>query len=306
MKERFHSFNSYLQNIFGERVQRISLDAGFGCPNIDGTLSTQGCIYCNNKGFSKFARSNLPLEDQIANSVEFYKKRLGANKFIAYFQSFTNTYADQETLSKRYDLIRKFPQIVGLFISTRPDCVNEEKMKLIASYKKDYLVWVEYGLQTTQEPILRLINRNHSYEDFLGAYKLARDYEINVGVHLIMGLPTSSYENVIEDANRLAKLDIQGIKFHIFHLLRGTQLELLHKKNNFNFLTQDEYVKNICDFLELMPTSLVVLRLISNAHPDYLIAPSWINNKHAVIEQIRKELENRGTRQGYRYESVCS
>lgn len=306
MKERFHSFNSYLQNIFGQRVQRLSLAAGFNCPNIDGTLSSDGCSYCNNKAFAKFAGSDLEIEDQITSSIEFYQKRLGAKKFIAYFQAFTNTYADRTTLKKRYDLIRKFPQIVGLFISTRPDCIDEEKMQLIAGYQKDYLVWVEYGLQTTQDRILRLINRNHSYQDFLVAYNLARKYKVNVGVHIIVGLPTCSYQETIEDSRRIAALDIQGIKFHILHLLKGTQLEQLHKKTKLEFLDQKNYVKIVCDFLERIPSSLVVLRLVSDARPDCLIAPSWINKKSAVIAEIREELKRRGTYQGVYYEASPS
>jgi len=306
MKERFHSFNNYLQKIFGQRVQRLSLNAGFGCPNIDGTLNSQGCIYCNNKGFAKFAGSPLDLKNQIANSIEFYQKRLGAKKFIAYFQAFTNTYADPNTLKERFDLIREFPQIVGLFISTRPDCIDEEKMKVITGYQKDYLVWVEYGLQTTQNRILRRINRNHSYEDFLDAYSLARKYKVNVGVHIILGLPTSSYQEIIEDARRLAELDIQGLKFHSLHLLRGTQLEQMHEKTKLKFLNQENYVNMVCDFLERIPSSFVVLRLVSDAHPDYLIAPSWINKKSAVIEEIRRELKRRGTYQGYKYEATHS
>lgn len=156
MAERFYSFNKYLKEKFGERVHRISIDAGFNCPNINGTLSDQRCIYCNNKGFAKYAGTPKSIEEQIEESIIFYRKRMGVNKFIAYFQAFTNTYADIETLQERYDTIRKFPDIVGLFISTRPDCVDKEKLSLIAQYSNDYLVWIEYGLQTTHNRILKL------------------------------------------------------------------------------------------------------------------------------------------------------
>jgi len=302
----YYSFNNYLKQLFGQRIQRLSLDAGFSCPNIDGSLSTYGCIYCNNKGFAKFSRTKLDLENQITSSIEFYQNRLGVKSFIAYFQAFTSTYADIQTLKERYDIIRKFPQIVGLSISTRPDCIDEEKMQLIASYKKDYLVWVEYGLQTTQDRILALINRNHSYQDFLDAYNLARKYALNVGVHLILGLPTATYQEMMEDARRIGQLDIQGVKFHILHVLRGTELERMHRNEKIDFLDQENYVKIVCDFLEKIPSSFVVLRLVSDAHPDYLVAPRWINKKQSVIEQINKEFNNRGSHQGCFYEAACS
>ena len=303
MRERYYSFNSYLQEKFGERVQRISLDAGFDCPNLDGSLSSQGCIYCNNKGFSKFSRQKLSLEEQINNSIAFYQKRLGVEKFIAYFQAFSNTYADPETLKKRYDLIRKFPQIIGLFISTRPDCVDEEKLKLIAGYSKNYLVWMEYGLQTTQNRVLSLINRNHSYDDFLKAYVLTRKYGINVGVHLIFGLPGWEAQQSADDFKEISKLDIQGVKLHVLHVLRGTPLESEYQKGNLKLLGQAAYVKIVCDFLERIPAGWVILRLVSDAAHDYLIAPDWINHKSAVIEEIRQEFIRRNTFQGYYYAS---
>lgn len=299
MQERFYSFNRYLRDKFGQRVQKISLDAGFGCPNIDGNLSTDGCVYCNNKGFGKYARLGKSVEEQIEDSITFYGQRLGVKKFIAYFQSFTNTYADLEILKEKYDLIRKYPQIVALFISTRPDCINEEKIKLIADYQEDYLVWIEYGLQTTHNRILNLINRNHTYEDFLSALDLTRRYKINVGIHLILGLPSLTYGDMLVDIERIASLDIQGIKFHVLHVLKDTKLEELYRKGEINLLSQKEYIGIICDFLERLPKSLVILRLVSSALGDYLIAPLWMNDKHRVLEGIRKELEKRGTYQGY-------
>ncbi|MBU1113143.1 MAG: TIGR01212 family radical SAM protein [Candidatus Omnitrophica bacterium] len=306
MNERYYSFNIYLRKIFGERVQRISLNAGFACPNLDGAKSRRGCVYCNNKGFSRFAETGLDLRQQIADSIEFYTKRLGVKKFIAYFQAFSNTYADCRTLKESYDLIKEFPQVCGLFISTRPDCVDEEKIKLIAGYARDYLVWIEYGLQTTQNPVLTSINRNHSYEDFLAALALTRKYGINVGAHLIFGLPGSSDQQIAEDTERIANLDIQGVKFHVLHVLRQTELESQYQKGSLKLLDQAAYVKIVCDFLERIPPKWVILRLVSDADRDYLVAPDWINNKPAVIEEIRKELARRETFQGSYYEGNCS
>jgi len=302
MEEKIYTFNRYLRNIFKERVHRISIDAGFSCPNIDGTKSKKGCFYCNNRAFSRYSFKNLDIETQIIQSAKFYKERMEVKKFIAYFQAFTNTYADVDTLKKTYDVIKKFPFFVGLFISTRPDCVNEEKLKMIAEYKKDYLVWIEYGLQTTHNRILKLINRNHTYEDFLKALEMTKKYGINVGVHMIIGLPQQSYEDIMVDAQRLASLDIDGIKFHMLHILKDTEFEVWFKEKRINLLTQDEYVKIVCDFLERIRSDIVILRLVSTANPRYLIAPLWINKRSEVIKKINEELERRGTFQGYLYE----
>jgi hypothetical protein len=298
MKEPYYSFNSYLKEKFGQRVHRISIDAGFACPNIDGHLSREGCIYCNNKGFSLFAGKNKDIRTQISESIEYYRARSGINKFIAYFQAFSNTYADCKQLKEKYDTIREFPEIVGLFISTRPDCIDEDKLKLIASYKKDYLVWVEYGLQTADCNVLRILNRNHTYEDFLNAVNLTKKYGINVGVHLILGLPWLVHEDTMKDAAQLSKLDIQGIKFHVLHVFEGTKLCEMYKEKTIKLATQEEYTKLICDFLERIPANIVILRLVSSSNPKLLVAPLWMNNKNPVIDGIKKEFIRRQTKQG--------
>ncbi|MCL5674734.1 MAG: TIGR01212 family radical SAM protein [Candidatus Omnitrophica bacterium] len=297
-QDYFYSFNKYLKERFGERVHRISIDAGFNCPNIDGMLSNKGCIYCNNKGFVRYDGRTKTVEEQIEESMEFYHRHMGVNKFIAYFQAFSNTYADVKTLQKQYDVIRKFPAIVGLFISTRPDCVDRKKINLIAQYSHDYLVWMEYGLQTTHDPILKQINRNHTYEDFLKACELTRKHNVNVGVHIILGLPSQKHEEMMLDAKRLAGLDIQGIKFHVLHVLKNTRLERLYESGKIQLLTKNEYIPILCDFLEQIPKSVIILRLVSSASRDYLIAPDWINNKGTLKEDIIREFKRRGTCQG--------
>jgi radical SAM protein (TIGR01212 family) len=300
MKERYYSFNRYLQGKFGQRVQRISIDAGFTCPNLE-----EACIYCNNKAFSPYVGTAKTIKEQIEKSLEFYRKRGKVNKFIAYFQAFTNTYEKADILKKKYDLIKEFPEIVGLFISTRPDCVDEEKIKLISNYQKDYLVWIEYGLQTTNNRILKRINRRHSYEDFLEALELTRKYGINVGAHIILGLPWANYKDMTEDAEKLSGLDIQGLKFHILHVLKNTKLEELFKKGKIKTLSQEEYIRFISDFLERIPPNIVILRLVSEALKDCLVSPLWMNHKSQVLLDIRKELKRRNSYQGVLYESTC-
>jgi len=299
MNEPYYSFNNYLKEKFGQRVHRISIDAGFTCPNIDGHLSEDGCIYCNNKGFSLFTGKTKDIRAQISESIEYYRARSGINKFLAYFQAFSNTHADCWQLKEKYDIIKEFPEIVGLFISTRPDCIDEDKLKLIASYKNDYLVWVEYGLQTSDCKTLRILNRNHTYEDFLNAVNLTKKYGINIGVHLILGLPWLTHEDAMKDAAQLSKLDIQGIKFHVLHVFEGTKLCEMYKEKTIKLVTQEEYTKLICDFLERIPTNMVILRLVSSSNPKLLVAPLWMNDKNSVIENIKKEFTRRQTKQGH-------
>ena len=304
MTERFYSYNRYLKGAFGERVHRISIDAGLNCPNLDGTINTEGCHYCNNNAFARYAGTQKSIESQIEESIKFYGQRFGVKKFIAYFQAFSNTHDSPQNLKVKYDIIKKYPEIVGLTISTRPDSIDAEKLDLISQYQKDYLVWVEYGLQTTRNDLLARINRNHTYEDFLKTLDMTRKYGIDVGVHIILGLAGPSHDDMIHDARRLAGLDIQGIKFHVLHVLKDSRLEGSYKKGGIQLMSKDEYVRSICDFLEEIPASVVVLRLISTAFKEYLIAPLWINDKSAIISEINKELAKRGTYQGYRYEGI--
>ena len=224
---------------------------------------------------------------------------MGVKKFVAYFQSFSSTYGDADTMIKRFEIIRKYPQIVGLFISTRPDCVDREKIEAITRYQKDYIVWMEYGLQTTHNHLLETINRNHTYEDFLTTLDLTRSYGLHVGVHLVFGLPGETYDEMMQDIQRLARLDIQGIKFHAMHVLKDTPLEQLYYTGAVKLLDLREYVKIVCDSLESLPAKMVILRLASSAFKDYLIAPQWMTDKNKVVEAIRAELIKRDTRQGY-------
>ncbi len=303
-QQRYYSFNRYLREQFGERVHRISLDAGFNCPNIDGRLSNQGCSFCDNSGFCFHARSKKSLEEQIRQSIDFYTRRLGVKKFIAYFQAFSNTYADLPTLKQRYDVITKFDQIVGLFIATRPDCVDRQNLSLIAGYKERYMVWIEYGLASTHNPLLEAVNRNHTYEDFLTSLELTRSFGINAGVHMILGLPQASRADMMIDIRRIARLDLQGVKFHVLHILKGSPLEASHQRGEVCLLEREAYIKLICDCLEQIPREFVVLRLVSSAPKERLLGPLWMHDKDGVLRQINAELAVRGTYQGVGYETA--
>ncbi len=299
MENYYYSFNDYLQEKYGTRVQRLSLNAGFTCPTRDGKMDTEGCIYCNEKGFSPMAGTRLSLEEQVVRAVDFAKRRYKAGKFIAYFQNATNTYAPYSKLKKAYDIIKQFPDIVGLYISTRPDCINEKKLDLIESYSGDYDVWIEYGLQSAHDRTLRFINGRHTFHDFVKAVKMTAARNIKFGVHVMLGLPGETSDDMLKTAGKIAALPVSGIKLHVLHVLRKTKLEKYYDKGDIRIFSLDEYVKTVCDFLELMDPGCVVFRLVSDANPDFLVAPKWINRKSEAISAVKKEFENRKTRQGY-------
>lgn len=297
----YYPFSEFLKEKFGCRVHKISLDAGFSCPNRDGTLSRKGCIFCNNKAFSFFSREKFPLEEQISRSIEFAKERFKAKKFIAYFQAFTNTYGEAKELKKKYDVIKRFPDIVGLSISTRPDCIDISKIELIQSYTKDYLVFVEYGLQSANNPSLNWLNRNHTFEDFLKAVDITANRAILICAHIILGIPQESKEDVANTAKAISSLPLWGIKFHCLHAVRETYLERLYNQGKVKLPAEKEYIELVCNFLELIPPDWVILRLISGASKEYLIAPKWVNQKQFIISKIEEELKKRGSYQGKRF-----
>lgn len=304
MEEYFYSFNDYLKEKFGERVQRLSLNAGFSCPNRDGKISREGCIYCNDEGFSPFAKTRFSLRQQIRQSMDFARKRYKAEKFIAYFQNATNTYAPLSRLKKAYDVIREFPDIVGLYISTRPDCVDEKKLELISSYRGNYDVWIEYGLQSIHDRTLKFINRGHTFHDFVNAVDETAKRDIKVGAHVILGLPGETKEDMLNTAKKIAKLPISGVKFHMLHVLKDTKLEQYYKEGRVKLLTFKEYIEYLCDFLEIISPLCIIFRLVSDARTDFLIAPKWINRKSEVMTAIKDEFKRRGTRQGSKYPSL--
>lgn len=298
MQRYYYSFNEYLQKIFKTRVHRVSLNAGFNCPNRDGTLSSEGCIFCNEKGFANFPKPILTLRQQIEKSINLFRQRFKAEKFIAYFQNSTNTYASSKELKRAYDIIKFFPDIVGLFISTRPDCVDEEKLNLIESYADKYEVWIEYGLQSIHDKSLKKINRSHSFAQFLKIIKESSGKNIKIGAHVILGLPGESYEDMIKTAETLSNLPITGVKIHLLHVLRDTKLETLYNQGKIELLEPSEYVSLVCNFLTHLRPDIVITRLVSNARDEVLVAPKWINRKQEILENINSEFQKRGTYQG--------
>ena len=299
MQQRYNDFNTYLSGIFGCRVQKITIDAGLTCPNRDGTISLGGCIYCNDRGSGSGAHiKGLTVSDQIESAKATLLKRYKAKKFIAYFQSYTNTYGPFDTLKHLYEQALNAEDVVGLSIGTRPDCVSEPVLDLLQGYANNYLVWIEYGLQSAHDSTLSLINRGHDFNCFKAAVQATKNRGINICAHVILGLPNEKKEHMLQTARIVADMGIDGIKLHLLYVVKGTILEKLYRSNNYRCLEQDEYIDIVCDFLERMPNKMVIQRLTGDPHPKELIAPAWSLRKAETIALIRKTLETRDTWQG--------
>jgi radical SAM protein (TIGR01212 family) len=301
---RYHSFNDYLKKKWGCRVQRIPLDAGFGCPHRLGEHNRfgKGCLYCEIASFSP--QGSLaqppPLRDQICEGIRRGKSRYGAGRFIAYFQAFTNTYAPVPVLKERYDIIEEFPEICGLAIATRPDCVDEEVLDLVESYSDRYETWIEYGLQSADNETLARINRGHTVEQFIAAVGKTARRNISMCVHVILGLPGEKREQMLATAGLLARLPIHGVKIHHCHVVKGTELAGWYLAGRYRPLEWSQYVSLVCDFLERLPWSITIHRLVGEAPSGVLLAPRWALGKHEIVGEIQSEFDRRGTFQGAR------
>jgi len=301
--KRYRDFNTYLKEIFGERVQKISLDAGLGCPNRDGTISRRGCIFCDRRGSGTGALINhgLSIAQQIAKAKGFIQKRYKANKFIAYFQSFTNTYAPVSHLKGLFDEALAQKDMVGLSVATRPDCVDREILTLLSSYQADHLVWLEYGLQSSHDRTLKLINRGHDVACFEQSVLMADEYSINICAHIILGLPGEDREMMLQTAQFLSNLPIRGVKIHLLYVVKGTPLSELYHKEGFRCLNKNEYANLVVDFLELLPPDMVIQRLTGDPIQSELVAPLWAKEKQLNLKLIQTTLERRETWQGRDY-----
>jgi hypothetical protein len=301
MEERyFRTFSRYLKERFGEKVYRICIDAGFGCPNRDGTIAKGGCAYCSPRGSWSVDGSEIPLELQVRREIERVRRRYGANKYIAYFQAYTNTYAPPERLKAIYNAVVNADEgIVGMAIGTRPDCVDREKLELIASYKERNLeVWMEYGLQSASDETLRLIGRGHTVADFRDAVMMTEDYELGVIAHVIIGLPGEGRSHVLKTASFLADLGVSGVKLHNLNIIEGTRMADWYREGKVKPLEREEYAELVVDFLERSDPSLLVVRLVTDSNPRFLIAPTWSLRKQEAIEAIIKAFERRKSFQG--------
>jgi radical SAM protein (TIGR01212 family) len=301
MDSRYYNLNTYLRGIFGCRVQKISVDAGLSCPNRDGTVSTGGCIYCNDRGSGTGAhKKGLSITGQLLAGKQRLSRRYKAKKFIAYFQSFSNTYAPLHVLERIYGEALAVENIVGLSIGTRPDCVSEPVLDLLESYAPEYLVWMEYGLQSASDATLTLINRGHDLACFERTARATQKRGLKICAHVILGLPGEGRSQMLETAEAIAAMGIDGVKIHLLYVIRGTKLHDLYRAGRYTCLEQGEYVDLVCDFLERLPERMVIQRLTGDPHPEELVAPRWSLKKAETLGMIHRTLEKRNTRQGKR------
>ena len=296
--KRYHTLDYFYKHKFGCKVFKVSLNGGFSCPNVDGTLGTRGCIYCSPLGSGEFAgRSCDDLVKQF-NTIRDMMNNKWSGKYIGYFQARTNTYAPVSVLKEKYEKILELDDVVGLSIATRPDCISDECLDYLSDLNKRTFLTVELGLQSIHESTNKLINRCHSLECFVDTVNRLRKRNINVVVHIINGLPYETKDMMIDTAKHLNELGIDGIKIHMLHIIKDTLLADFYEKNKFHILSKDEYIDIVINQLEVLNENIVINRITGDPVKEDLIEPKWLLKKFCVLNDIDKEMVKRDTYQG--------
>lgn len=299
---RYYPYGYYLKNLFGERVQKVSIDAGFTCPNVDGTVAIGGCVFCDNRSFSPSRRVRRDkIQAQIDDGISRLKKRYKVKKFMAYFQPATNTYAPVEELRPLFEQAISHPEVVALAIGTRPDCVPEDVLELIDELSQKVYVSVEYGMQTVHDRSLDWMNRGHHHDSFLDAMERSRDRGFEICAHVMLGLPGESKDDMLESARELAAQKIDSVKIHNLYCVKKTPLEQQVLNGEVQLMSRDDYIDVLIDFLELLPPHVIVERISGEAPPDYFVGPSWCLDKPGVLQALNSEMEKRDSFQGKSY-----
>jgi len=296
----YYPFGRFLRTVFPYKVYKVTIDAGFTCPNRDGTRGEGGCTYCINESFSpNTKRRHLSVTEQMQNGMSVMRGMFGAEKFIAYFQAYSNTYAPINVLRKAYDEALDLSDVVGLSVGTRPDCVDKEKIAMLADYATEKLVFVEYGLQSMHDVTLRRINRGHTYREFLDAVHATAGKGMKICIHVILGLPGETPEMMMQTAEALAKLPIDSLKLHHLYVAEYTVMAEEYARGKITPLSAQQYIKLTCDFLERIPAHISIQRLVGELDSPILIAPKWKLDKQQILGMIIKEFKQRKTYQGY-------
>jgi len=300
---RFNSYAEYFKKEFGGRVQKLAIDAGFTCPNRDGSKGFGGCIYCDNDAFNpSYCHPEKSIKKQIGEGIEFHANRYRrASQYLAYFQPYSNTYATLAELKTLYQQALAFPEILGLVIGTRPDCIDEEKLEYFAELSEKYYIMLEYGLESCYNRTLQRINRGHTFEDSVRALELTSQYKVKSGVHMIFGLPGESREEMIQEAGILSALPIDTIKFHQLQIVRNTRMamEFRERPDEFVQFSLEEYIEFIIDFTERLNPSFVIERFAGEVPPRFLEGPGWgLIRNDQILHRIEKRMEERETWQG--------
>ena len=296
--KRYHTLDYFYKHKFGCKVFKISLNGGFTCPNIDGTVGTRGCIYCSRLGSGEFAGNSRDDLIKQFNDIKDMMNKKWDGKYIGYFQARTNTYAPVSVLKEKYETILKLDNVVGLSIATRPDSISDECLEYLSELNEKTFLTVELGLQSIHESTNKLINRCHSLECFTNMVNKLRNRNINVVVHIINGLPYETKDMMLDTVRFINNLDIQGVKIHMLHIVKDTDLAKMYEENPFHVLSREEYVDIVCDQLELLRPDIVINRITGDPKKEELIEPSWLLKKFCVLNEIDKELVRRDSYQG--------
>lgn len=306
LEHRYYRLSQYIRERFGQKVFRIGLDVGFTCPVRDGKIGTGGCLYCDNTSFAANMKQELPsIHDQISQTLHSNKftRKKDTRIFFAYFQSYTNTYAPVKELEKLYREALEFPEIVGLVIGTRPDCLPDDVLDLLKDISKDYYVSLELGIESVYDKTLKWVNRGHDFSVAQNAVERAVSKEIHVSGHYILGFPTETKEEMLASAGILSKLPLTGLKIHNLHIVKNTPLAMVYEKKPFPLFEENEWMTFICDYLERLRPDIVIERLVGDALRETLVAPYFPTQKTKTLEFIRRELVKRNSYQGSKYES---
>ena len=300
--ERYKHLNTYLKEKFGERTLKICIDGNFTCPNRDGTKGLNGCIFCSTRGSGDHL-NKIDISEQVKKHLDSYRGKR-ANKFIVYFQNYTNTYDSIQNLKKKYDSALIDNRIVGLQIATRPDCINDDIANLISSYKEKYYVCVELGLQTSNDKIGEFLNRQYSTKDFVKAVKILNKYNIDVVAHIMVGLPNETLKDIENTVNFINSQDIQGIKIHSTYITKNTALEKMYIKNLYNPISLEKYLDSLSFIITHLRPDIIIHRISGDAPKDLLIAPRWNSHKKLVLNGIDKLLKEKEQFQGMFYKKI--
>ncbi|MBQ4647465.1 MAG: TIGR01212 family radical SAM protein [Candidatus Gastranaerophilales bacterium] len=298
MEKRYYPYSKYLKETFGKKVYKITLDSGFYCPNRDGTISTGGCIFCDEVGSFSRCGAKTSIKEQIITSMAHLERQFKAEAFIAYFQSYSNTYAPVEKLKEIYDSVFFDEKIVSISIGTRPDCVDNKKLDLISTYKTP---WIEYGLQSAHNETLKWMNRGHDFECFKQAVIETRKRGIKVCAHIILGFPNETKAMMLETARKLAQLEIDGIKIHMLTILADSPLLKYYEQNPFYLMNMEQYCELVCDILEILPPKTTIERIAGTGYSETTIEPKWVNRRFEILNMIDKILLQRNSKQGMKY-----
>ncbi|EYE87657.1 iron-sulfur protein [Fervidicella metallireducens AeB] len=288
--KRYYSLNYFLREKFGEKIFKISLDAGFTCPNRDGKISKGGCIFCSERGSGDFAGTRKDIVEQFYEVKEIMNKKWKEGKYIGYFQAYTNTYAPADVLRERYNSILELDDVVGIAIATRPDCLDNEVFEVLEEINRKTYLWVELGLQTIHEKTAKIINRGYELDVYINAVKELKKRNIEVVTHVILGLPGETKEDMLKTVDFVANTETQGIKLHLLHLMEGTRMVELYNRGELKFLEMDEYVNLITESIQRLPENMVIHRLTGDSPRNLLIGPMWSLKKWEVLNAIDARL----------------